>query len=229
MNIKILKNIIKKNIIVLKKIYYRIIFRYKKNIKIVVGASNTKFNGWSSTDKDILDITKEDDWKKLFGKKEIDNILAEHVIEHIEYNDFIRFLKMAKIYLKKGGIIRIAVPDKNHPSQYVKELTGKNGTESGADDHKYFYGVDDFEKISKLCDYSLDKIEYFDNNGIFHSNNLNFKNGYISRCSKNYNGRFKNNEEEYEKMINSTPSELRWQFNKDGLLYSSLLVDIINE
>lgn len=198
-------------------------------IKIVCGAANTKYSGWISTNINVLNITKECDFKFLFDNNKINNILLEHVIEHLEYDDFISFLLIAKKYLKRGGAIRIAVPDKNHPSQYVRELTGVNGTEPGADDHKYFYSIEDMKIIGNKTGYKINEIEYFDASGTFHSVNINYDNGYIQRCSKNYKGRFTNSKDEYMKMINSVPEKLRNQFKEYNISYTSLIVDFIYE
>ncbi len=228
MNIKILKNIIKKIIIVFKKIYYRIIFRYKKNIKIVVGASNTKFKGWSSTDKDILDITKEDDWKKLFGKKEIDNILAEHVFEHLNEEGAKQAFINISLYLKKGGTFRFAVPDGNHPSAYLRQLIGINGKEKGAEDHKIYFSINNITKFFKEESFQVNPIEYFDKNGTFHTSEFDKKNGYIKRCSLNNSGRY-NNKEEYDLLIESVPYNLREQFKNIKYPSTSLFIDFIKK
>lgn len=199
------------------------------SIKLIAGANFTEFDGWVATDIDELDITQERDFAFIFGDKKIDKILLEHVIEHLVYDDFLFFLSIAKKYLSKNGVIRIAVPDAYHPSIYVRELTGKNGTEPGADDHKYHYSIDDLEQIAERCGYKIKGLEYFDKDGVFHTSDLNFENGYISRCSKNYKGRFTDNDEEYEKMIQSVPRHLRKQFTENNISYTSLLVDLYNE
>lgn len=204
-------------------------FNKKDPLKIIAGSANTKYQGWISTNVDEFNIMNEDDFKYYFETKLVDNILLEHVIEHLEYQDFIKFLNIAKRYLKKNGIVRIAVPDANHPSQYVKELTGINGTEPGADDHKYFYSISNFEKIASQLGYKINKLEYFDENGQFKISNYDFQNGYISRCSKNYEGRFTNSKNEYIKMIDSVPENLKEQFSKYKISYTSLLVDFIND
>lgn len=199
------------------------------SVKIIAGSANTKYQGWVSTNIDELNIINEDDFKYYFETKLVDNILLEHVVEHLEYKDFIKFLNIAKKYLKKGGVVRIAVPDANHPSQYVKELTGVNGTEPGADDHKFFYAISDFEKIASQLGYKINKLEYFDEDGQFKMSNYDFQNGYISRCSKNYKGRFINNKKEYNKMIDTVPENLKDQFSKYKISYTSLLVDFVND
>ena len=208
---------------------YILFFIYKKKnqkIKIIIGSSKTKYNGWFSTEQYFLDITKQEDWGFLFDKK-IDNILLEHVIEHLSYRDFVRFLEIVKKYLNKGATIRIAVPDKYHPSRYIRELTDVNGKEPGAKGHKYFYSIDDFEGIASQTGYVLRKLEYFNLNGLFIKNDFDYENGYISRCSYNYKGRFKNNPKEYKKMIDSVPFELKGQFQEHNISYTSLLVDFL--
>ncbi len=209
------------------------ILKYKINkaspIKVVAGAGDTKFDNWIAADIGELDITKEGDFNFMFEDKKIKNILLEHVIEHLEYDDFLKFLSIAKQYLTNDGVIRVAVPDANHPSSYVRELTGKHGSEPGADDHKIFYNIDDFENIVIKSGYKIKKLEYFDNDGIFHTSNYDFKNGYISRCSRNYKGRFTDSEKEYKKMIAGVPTYLRKQFETNKISYTSLLVDFYTD
>ncbi len=213
----------------IKKVFLK---RKIKNMairKIICGAGGTHYTGWVSFDIDTLNITKESDFEFYFEKNSISNILVEHVVEHLEKEEFIKFLQIAKTYLTRGGVIRIAVPDKFHPSRYVRELTGANGTEPGAEDHKFFYSIEDFEDIAKDLKYRIDKIEFFDSDGIFHMKDFSYENGYISRCSKNYMGRFTNNNEEYMKMITTVPENLRNQLIKNNISYASLLVDFISE
>jgi predicted SAM-dependent methyltransferase len=82
--------------------------------------------------------------------------------------------------------------------------------------------------LAEQLDFKLNLIEYFDENGTFHQNNLNFENGYISRCSKNYKGRFSNSKEELDKFYNSIPEKNLDQIKALGITYTSLLFDIIN-
>ena len=66
-------------------------FKINKNekIKLIIGAGGTHFNSWISTDKDISDIAKLLVWEKYFRNKKIDNILAEHVFEHLKFKEVI--------------------------------------------------------------------------------------------------------------------------------------------
>ncbi len=85
------------------------------------------------------------------------------------------------------------------------------------------------ENIAYLCRYKIEKLEYFNSEGRFHTGNYDFRNGYIFRCSRNYKGRFTENYTEFEKMIKSTPEHLREQFYRYKISYTSLLVDFIYE
>ena len=51
--------------------YYKIKFAilYKKEIKIIIGASNTYQKNWYATNESWLDITNENDWIRVFKKK----------------------------------------------------------------------------------------------------------------------------------------------------------------
>jgi predicted SAM-dependent methyltransferase len=209
----------------IKKINFRRKIAAVNKVMLTVGAGSTNYPGWISVDKDALDITKKEDFSQTFRKNQIFKILAEHVIEHIERKDFENFLYSVREYLDTFGTIRVAVPDAYHPSGYVKELTKPGGTEPGADDHKVFYTINMMQEIANANGYNLAPIEYFDDAGIFHSNGLDFVNGYISRCSANYKGRFTSDAAEFDRMISSVPEHLRHQFIDQGFSYTSLLVD----
>ncbi len=199
------------------------------DIKLIIGAANTHYEGWIATDKKLLDITREEYWARLFKKGSISNILAEHVFEHLCYHDVVKAMRLCKKYLRTGGRLRIAVPDANNPSRYVYDLTKPGGIEPGADDHKIFFDVEIIERLAKELDFKLEFIENFDSNGFFHKKEYDEKDGYISRCSKNYKGRFTNSEQELEKFYNSIP-EKNLQHIKDlGITYTSLLFDFIKK
>lgn len=215
-----IKNFIKRN--TLKRKIYN-----SDKIKIVIGAGDTYYKSWLSSDKSIFDITNEKDWKFYFSKRKIDNLLAEHVLEHLTFEDTKKVLGLAYKFLNEGGIFRIAVPDAFHPSSYVRELTGIHGIEPGADDHKSHFSITDFEDMSSTIGFKLRKLEYFNNQGNFIRSEFNMENGYISRCSENYSGRFTQNRNEYEKMILSVPQNLQKQFFEFNISYTSLIVDLI--
>lgn len=197
-------------------------------VRLNIGAGGTKYNGWISVEKDLLDITQLSDFDFYFSRKKISKILAEHVVEHVYKSDFINFLYFVRKYLEPMASIRIAVPDAYHPSDYVRELTKPGGLESGADDHRFFYSIDHMREIASSLNYILDPIEYFDKNGVFHSKLNSWDNGYICRSSTEYIGRFTTSPYELFKLHNTIPNDLKAQFVTNNITYTSLIVDFIN-
>jgi SAM-dependent methyltransferase len=57
----------------------------------------------------------------------VDLIYSCHMLEHLDKEDAIKFLKEARRILKSGGIIRIAVPNiKYHVENYLKDNDAEN-------------------------------------------------------------------------------------------------------
>ncbi|MBU2569372.1 MAG: hypothetical protein KJ725_04920 [Gammaproteobacteria bacterium] len=199
--------------------------RGNKPLLLNVGAGGTSYPGWISAEKKQLDITKPNTFSGVFPLGSIKAILAEHVVEHITEEEFIGFMIGIREFLRNDACIRIAVPDALHPSIYVRDLTRPGGLEPGADDHKEFYSVYKMRNISEKTGYKLIPVEYFDHDGLFRYKEEDWSCGYIARSFRNYRGRFTSNEDEYKKMIESTPSELRYQFSELNMSYTSLIVD----
>lgn len=74
-------------------------------LKINLGCGDNRLEGWSNHDMDV-DITKPLPW----GDNTVDFILAEHVFEHINGPDALRFLDECYRVLKKDGVLRLCVP-----------------------------------------------------------------------------------------------------------------------
>ncbi len=74
-------------------------------VKINLGCGTNKLAGWQNYDYDV-DITK----RLPFEDSSADFILAEHVVEHVDYNQALRFFRECGRVLKSGGVLRITVP-----------------------------------------------------------------------------------------------------------------------
>ena len=72
-------------------------------------------------------------------KNSISNILAEHVFEHLDFQQGVIAINNCYEYLEVGGSIRIAVPDGNFPNEDYIKYVKPNGTGLGAMDHKILY------------------------------------------------------------------------------------------
>lgn len=73
--------------------------------KLNLGCGDNRLPGWDNHDADV-DISKP----LPFSNGQIDFILCEHCMEHIEYYEAIEFLKECRRILKSTGIVRIIVP-----------------------------------------------------------------------------------------------------------------------
>lgn len=205
------------------------LLKNNEKIKLNIGAALDQYKGWISTDITTLDITKESDWQYYFKENTLDSVLAEHVFEHLTLDEARKSLVNIKKYLKSNGVFRMAVPDGNHPSRYFIDLVKPNGLEHGSDDHKVLYNIDIAKNLAYELGFELKPIEYFDNNGILKRIDFNEDHGYVRRSHKNYVGSFTENSVEFEKMIETTPKELRECLVKDKITYISLIVDFIKK
>lgn len=162
----------KRTLIFIKFLFYR---------RLLIGAGLTKFKGWVATDKNTLDIISENDWKSFtfFGK--IKAVLMEHVLEHLTEEDAQKGLTNIFRYLKKGGHVRVAVPDGFHPDPEYIEKIKPGGTGAGADDHKNLYNYKSLSKIMKDCGFECNILEYWDEGGQFHHKDWNPEDGMIMR------------------------------------------------
>ena len=85
----------------------------QKTAKLQIGSEKNILDGWLNTDLEpTRGIVYLDARKKFpFDDCSFDYILCEHLIEHIEYQDGVKFLCECFRVLKPGGKIRIATPD----------------------------------------------------------------------------------------------------------------------
>src|SRR5579863_5675247 len=78
-----------------------------------IGAGPHRLAGWLQTDLEpdlrsvYLDATK----RFPFADGTFDYIVAEHVIEHVRYEDALKMLHECYRVLKNGGVIRISTPN----------------------------------------------------------------------------------------------------------------------
>jgi predicted SAM-dependent methyltransferase len=211
---KFYKNIIKKLILdfrsllklfaipikyfLIKTLINRARFKNEK-LKIIFGSGDISQKKWISTNKECLDLLNINTFNKLFKKNELDNVLAEHVFEHLTLNEGVLAIKNIKLFLKKGSKIRIAVPDGNFPDKEYINYVKPGGVGPGADDHKELYN---FETIKKLfdSDFKIELLEYFDFKGNFHYIKWDINDGQIIR-SKFYDPRNDNDQIKYTSVI----------------------------
>jgi len=83
----------------------------------------------SSEQREFIDFAKTSDilWADATTKIPeadgcVDALYTSHMLEHLERNRVMNFLKEARRVLRKGGIIRVAVPDiRHHIDKYLED------------------------------------------------------------------------------------------------------------
>ena len=83
----------------------------QKEIRIILGADGTVNYGFVSTDYPQLDICSEISFSRYLNPQTVGIFLSEHVFEHLSRDDGARAVSNCFVYLKQGGLLRIAVPD----------------------------------------------------------------------------------------------------------------------
>jgi predicted SAM-dependent methyltransferase len=164
-----------------KKIQWKTYLWLNDSIKLVVGAGKVKLKGWFNTDITTLDVTKGVHFRKYFSKKKIDNVLAEHVLEHLTEEEIqvmiINFYKHSSDSVN----IRIAVPDGYHPDDNYIEMVRPGGTGEGAFDHKHLFNYKTLAAMFENNGFISLPVEYWDELGKFHNGYKNDANGFVTR------------------------------------------------
>ena len=177
-------------------------------IKVEIGAGEYNNNpGWLQTHEDELNLLKKEQWEKKFLPASIEAILAEHVWEHLTYEEGIEAAKICYEFLKPNGYIRCAVPDAYFPNeeyQKIVQVGGPGPLDHPAASHKIVYSYRTITSMFESAGFKVNLLEYCDENGEFHAISWKPEDGVIYR---------------------SLPYDHR---NKDGeLVCVSLIVDAI--
>lgn len=159
-----------------------------KTMKIIVGAAKTKQSGWYSTNEQWLDITNSSDWKQLFGNQVLlTNVLAEHVFEHLTPTETNNALQLIRKHMLKGGVLRIAVPDRYNSNLEYQKNVCIGGIGADASDHKQFFGFNDLSDALRLAGFKPKMQEGYLSNGKLIQNQLDDANGFVMRSRSNPN------------------------------------------
>ncbi|SDR93603.1 Predicted SAM-depedendent methyltransferase [Paenibacillaceae bacterium GAS479] len=153
-------------------------------MKVVIGAGLTKFEGWISTQEDEFNLLSLESWNELSEPASIDALLAEHVWEHLTYEEGTMAAEHCYQFLKPGGYIRCAVPDKNFRNDWYQQLVqvgGPGPADHPAASHKIVYDSEAFVSVFEKAGFKVTLLEYCDKNGDFHYTYWNEMDGRIGR------------------------------------------------
>lgn len=153
-------------------------------MKVILGAGQTKYSGWISTQENELNVLNEKDWLKKFKPESIGCLLAEHVWEHMTYEEGLEAARNCYKFLKPGGYIRCAVPDKNFNNEWYQSMVqvgGAGPSEHPASSHKIVYDYKKFKEVFENAGFEVTLLEYCDENHDFHYTYWNETDGRIGR------------------------------------------------
>ncbi len=171
-----------------------------KDIKVIIGSANTSHEGWVSTNEYSINLVDINSFLKFFKYNEVDNFLAEHVFEHLTYEQGIIGAQNCYKFLKKNGRFRIAVPDGYNPNQEYINYVKPGGNGPGCDDHKILYNYRSLSEVFLKAGFKVEKLEYFDENNNFQNLPWDINEGFIKR-SFQYDERNKEGRLHYTSVI----------------------------
>lgn len=156
-------------------------------MKIIIGAGSQQWDGWIETNKEDLDLLDETTWAPYFGDQQASAFLCEHVFEHLTFEEGKTAAKIIYKYLRPGGYLRAAVPDKNFRNdayQAIVQVGGPGPADHPAADHKIVYGHEEFLEVFNSAGFQTKLLEYHDDTGHFRCNEWDIADGPVYRSSK---------------------------------------------
>ena len=157
-----------------------------EKIRIIVGAAETFQDGWYSTNEQWLDVTDPADWQRVFnGRRLITHAVAEHVFEHLTYDECRKALANMFSHMVDGARVRIAVPDGYHPDEDYIRHVGIDGIGADAADHKQLLNVDALAQLFREAGFEPTHLEGYDSEGNLVRNSYSTDDGFIQRSRGN--------------------------------------------
>jgi predicted SAM-dependent methyltransferase len=164
----------------------------QKDIKVVIGAEEYINNpGWTHTQEEELNLLDAASWANKFTENSVTAILAEHVWEHLTYEDGLKAARICYEFLKPTGYIRCAVPDgffSDKTYQNIVQIGGPGPKDHPAASHKIVHNYKTLSSMFETAGFDVRLLEYCDEAGEFHYNEWDGKDGIIFR-SKRYDPR----------------------------------------
>ncbi|WMT39694.1 SAM-dependent methyltransferase [Paenibacillus sp. D2_2] len=165
-------------------------------IRLIIGASSQSYAGWIQTQEDELNLLSRSNWEQSFPLGKVKAILAEHVWEHLTYEEGVEAARICFDFLEHQGYIRCAVPDgffQNEWYQDIVKIGGPGPKDHPAATHKIVHTYKTLSRMFEEAGFKVKLLEYCDEHGQFHFNQWNAEQGFIYR-SYRYDHRNQNNE-----------------------------------
>lgn len=171
--------------------------------RVILGSAGNDQDGWCTSDRDVLDITRAADFRRYWKPGVIEAFVAEHVWEHLTPEHAREAVANCFRFLSPGGRLRVAVPDGLHPDPAYIEHVAPGGSGPGATDHKVLYDHRSMAALLAGAGFEVVLVEYWDVDAVFHRSEWDEAYGIIER------------------------SALNDSRNRERLTYTSLIVDAI--
>lgn len=156
-------------------------------LRIIIGAGEQRWGGWTPTQGHDLNLLKEEDWSASFADRHPDSLLCEHVFEHLSLEEGKEAAKRCYRYLRPGGRMRAAVPDKhfrNEDYQRLAQVGGPGPPDHPAASHRIVYDYVTFRHVFEEAGFVVTLLEYCDEEGVFHHREWDIGDGPIYRSWK---------------------------------------------
>lgn len=153
-------------------------------VRIIIGAQKTKLDSFISTNVDTLNVLDRNSFKNHCKPNQVDVFLAEHVWEHLTFDDGVVAASNCREFLKCGGILRIAVPDGYHGSKRYIDKVKPGGFGAWSKDHKILFTYKTLSKLLYKAGFNIKLLEYWDEYHSFHHINWDASLGTIFRSLK---------------------------------------------
>ena len=150
-------------------------------IRLAIGPQSHCAEAWIQVERDQLDLVNPASWSCFFQKSSIDAILAEHVWEHLSEEGGKVAARNCFQFLRPGGYLRVAVPDGFHPSQQHQALQRSGANGMGLDSWCRSYTHQSLAETFLTAGFQVQMIEFFDREGVFHSNHWDVSKGLVKR------------------------------------------------
>ena len=162
-------------------------------MKLHLGCDNKYIPGFVHIDArqfEHVDIVTEVDNLEMFKTEQVDLIYASHLLEHFKRHETELILKEWYRVLKKGGILRLAVPDFEaivNLYMQAKDIEQVMGLLHGRQNHEYniHYRSFDFSSLSNILKkVGFEKVYRYNWRETVHKNYDDFSQAYNPHMDK---------------------------------------------
>lgn len=168
--------------------------------RVILHANGRKQDGWISAEENLLDPREHASLRNFFQRSSLQAMLAERVWERWSLEQGRSAARNSFQYLEPGGYLRVAVSDGFHPSPSYLERERPHGDSDTENAPRVLYNYVSLSETFAQAGFHVQLIEYFDEEGVFHSNPWDVSKGVV-RSSLLFEKRHSREPYEYTSLI----------------------------